>query len=105
MAHSFFECRDRSVRLRDLDIVIALLLFEAALSRRDGRGAQHHLQERLSPRRRSWLSLTSPMLWTQLLPSTPASLSCAVGLKLVCRGRPRRCGRGNRRSVSTQLRV
>jgi len=45
MAHSFFEYRDRSVRLHDLDIVIALLLFEAALSRRDGRGPQNHLQE------------------------------------------------------------
>jgi|JI9StandDraft_2_1071091.scaffolds.fasta_scaffold126044_2 hypothetical protein len=44
MAHSFFEYRGRSVRLHDLDIVIALLLFDAALSRRDGRGAQDHLQ-------------------------------------------------------------
>ena len=45
MAHSFFEYRGRSVRLHDLDIVVALLFFEAASSRRDGRGAQHHLQE------------------------------------------------------------
>ena len=36
MAHSFFEYRGRCVRVHDLDIVVALLLFDDVLARSDG---------------------------------------------------------------------